>query len=254
MKQKSSTRLVLICGLPARARRHSLASSPPRFPRSGWIRTSGRLNWSRCVGRRVSSPSRTAVVGSYPGAPGPRSERDLGVGPLARVERDEKRLGARALGVGVELHYLDAPLEELIERAQRRNASGEWSASPMTRAHFEGWQQSFKHQTRKSSCCLTSLSPKLDPTRTCRGHGDRPEQVPGSGLGDLVRSRDSRRLREQRDAGVYQGRARTRTLHTTWQFSLRASTTMRGMATCSSAATISRTASASSAPPSPCFW
>ena len=65
-------------------------------------------------------------------------------GHWARVERDEKRLGARALGVGVELHYLDAPLEELIERAQRRNASGEWSASPMTRAHFEQWATIFQ--------------------------------------------------------------------------------------------------------------
>jgi predicted kinase len=65
-------------------------------------------------------------------------------GHWARVERDEKRLGARALGVGVELHYLDAPLEELVERAERRNMSGEWTASPMTRAHFEGWATIFQ--------------------------------------------------------------------------------------------------------------
>jgi hypothetical protein len=58
--------------------------------------------------------------------------------------RDEKRLGARALGVGVELRYLDAPLEDLIERAERRNASGEWTASPMTRAHFEEWATIFQ--------------------------------------------------------------------------------------------------------------
>ena len=60
-------------------------------------------------------------------------------GHWARVERDQKRLGARALGVEVELHYLDAPLEELVERADRRTTSGEWTASPMTRAHFETW-------------------------------------------------------------------------------------------------------------------
>jgi predicted kinase len=65
-------------------------------------------------------------------------------GHWARLERDEKRLGARALGVGVELHYLDAPLEELIERAERRNASGEWTASPMTWAHFEQWATIFE--------------------------------------------------------------------------------------------------------------
>jgi predicted kinase len=65
-------------------------------------------------------------------------------GHWARVERDEKRLGARALGVGVELHFLDAPLDELIKRAERRSASGEWTASPMTRDHFEKWATTFQ--------------------------------------------------------------------------------------------------------------
>ena len=65
-------------------------------------------------------------------------------GHWARAERDEKRLGARALGVGVELHHLDVPLEELIERATRRNTSGEWTAAPMTRAHFEAWAALFQ--------------------------------------------------------------------------------------------------------------
>jgi len=46
--------------------------------------------------------------------------------------------------VGVELHYLDVPLEELIERAQRRNSSGEWSASPMERAHVARWATMFQ--------------------------------------------------------------------------------------------------------------
>jgi hypothetical protein len=46
--------------------------------------------------------------------------------------------------VGVELHYLDAPLEELMARVERRNASGEWTASPITRAHFEQWATTFQ--------------------------------------------------------------------------------------------------------------
>jgi hypothetical protein len=48
------------------------------------------------------------------------------------------------LGVGVELHYLDVPLEKLIERAERRNATGEWTAAPMTRAHFATWATAFE--------------------------------------------------------------------------------------------------------------
>jgi len=41
-------------------------------------------------------------------------------GTWGRSERDELRLGARALGAGVELHYLTAPLDVLFERVQRR--------------------------------------------------------------------------------------------------------------------------------------
>ena len=65
-------------------------------------------------------------------------------GHWARVERDEKRLGARALRVGIELHFLDAPLDELIGRSDRRTASGEWTASPITRLHFEEWATIFQ--------------------------------------------------------------------------------------------------------------
>jgi hypothetical protein len=56
----------------------------------------------------------------------------------------EKRLRARALGVGVELRYLDVPLDELMERSDRRTASGQWTASPITRAHFEEWATIFQ--------------------------------------------------------------------------------------------------------------
>jgi hypothetical protein len=42
------------------------------------------------------------------------------------------------------VHYLDAPLDERIERARRCAASGEWSAAPMTRAHFEQWATIFQ--------------------------------------------------------------------------------------------------------------
>jgi len=41
-------------------------------------------------------------------------------GTWGRSERDKLRLGARALGAAVELHYLSAPLEVLFERVRRR--------------------------------------------------------------------------------------------------------------------------------------
>jgi hypothetical protein len=54
-------------------------------------------------------------------------------------------------GVGVELHRLDAPMEESIERADRRTMSGEWTASPVTGAHFEKWAAIFQRPDDEES-------------------------------------------------------------------------------------------------------
>ncbi len=61
-----------------------------------------------------------------------------------RSDRDEKRLGARALGARVELRYLDVPLDELWRRVERRNATGAWPAAPITRAQLEEWAGYFE--------------------------------------------------------------------------------------------------------------
>jgi predicted kinase len=50
-----------------------------------------------------------------------------------RPDRDEKRLGARALGAAVELHYLDVPLDELARRLERRNAEAPPATARITR-------------------------------------------------------------------------------------------------------------------------
>jgi predicted kinase len=142
---KSSTRLVLICGLPASgkstlARQLALEVPALRLDKDGWATQLGADLWDEEF--RVRLERQLWVLSQELLA------RGLSVilewGHWARVERDEKRLGARALGVGVELRYLDTPLEELIERAERRTASGEWTASPMTRAHFEEWATIFQ--------------------------------------------------------------------------------------------------------------
>jgi len=137
---KSSTRLVLICGLPASgkstlARQLASEISAIRFDADGWMTQLGADLWDEEF--RVRLEHQLWVLSRDLLAQG--QSVILEWGHWARAERDEKRLGARALGVGVELHYLDTPLEELIERAERRIASGEWTASPMTPAHFEKW-------------------------------------------------------------------------------------------------------------------
>ena len=142
---KSSTRLVLICGLPASgkstlARELSATTSAIRLDKDGWVTQLGADLWDEEF--RVRLEEQLWVLSQDLLARG--QSVILEWGHWARVERDEKRLGARALGVGVELHYLDVPLEDLIERAERRNASGEWTASPMTRGHFETWASIFQ--------------------------------------------------------------------------------------------------------------
>ena len=142
---KSSARLVLICGLPASGKstlaRHLAPEIPAiRLDKDEWANQLGADLWDDDFRARLEQ--QLWVLSQDLLAQG--QSVILEWGHWARVERDEKRLGAPALGVGIELHYLDAPLEELIERAERRNASGEWTASPMTRAHFQTWATIFR--------------------------------------------------------------------------------------------------------------
>ena len=61
-----------------------------------------------------------------------------------RSDRDQKRLGARSLGVAVELRYLDVPLEERWRRIAARNEDPMWSAHSITRGQLEDWDQYFE--------------------------------------------------------------------------------------------------------------
>jgi predicted kinase len=62
-------------------------------------------------------------------------------GMWLRSDRDEKRVGARALGAAVELHYLDLPLDELARRVSGRYGFGK---VPLTRDHLERYSTYFQ--------------------------------------------------------------------------------------------------------------
>ncbi|MGV9776783.1 AAA family ATPase [Streptosporangium sp. NPDC003464] len=64
----------------------------------------------------------------------------LEFGFWARAERDEKRLGARALGLPVELHYLAAPVDELCRRLEARNGG----TAPVSRELLEEYVEIFQ--------------------------------------------------------------------------------------------------------------
>jgi predicted kinase len=64
-------------------------------------------------------------------------------GTWARSERDSLRLGARALGAAVELHYLSAPADVLFERIQRRGKEN----PPVQRDAVSRWIEIFQVPT-----------------------------------------------------------------------------------------------------------
>src|SRR5258705_1599272 len=66
-------------------------------------------------------------------------------GTWGRTERDTLRLGARAHGAGVELHYLSVPPDVLFERIERRGME----KPPIERDALRRWAERFpapKHQ------------------------------------------------------------------------------------------------------------
>jgi len=64
-------------------------------------------------------------------------------GTWGRSERDTLRLGARALGASVELHYLSAPVDVLFDRIRRRGAEN----PPIEREQLLRWAEIFQAPT-----------------------------------------------------------------------------------------------------------
>jgi predicted kinase len=62
----------------------------------------------------------------------------------AREERDELRLDARRLRVAVDLHYLEAPVDELWRRLAIRNEEAKPGTAPIKREDLEQWSQRFE--------------------------------------------------------------------------------------------------------------
>jgi predicted kinase len=64
-------------------------------------------------------------------------------GTWARSERDTLRLGARALGAAVELHYVSAPVDVLFARLQHRGREN----PPIEREALLRWAETFQAPT-----------------------------------------------------------------------------------------------------------
>ena len=77
-------------------------------------------------------------------------------GTWSRSERDALRMGAKAFGATVELHYVTAPIEVLFERIQRRAVED----PPITREQLQTWADAFEVPTSEEMAVYDDKPPE----------------------------------------------------------------------------------------------
>ena len=75
-----------------------------------------------------------------------------------RSDRDEKRLGAMAIGAAVELRFLDVPIDELVRRLDEREGTS--ASARISRAELELWLPLFEPPDAEE---LALFDPPMDP-------------------------------------------------------------------------------------------
>ena len=111
-----------------------------RFTKDEWLWALGTSPWDRPMNIKVEQQLWNVAQEAL--AVGLSVVIDFGL--WAKLERDEMRSIARTLGVGVELHYLSAPIDELWRRVAERNARPPWDSAPITREHMAEFEAFFE--------------------------------------------------------------------------------------------------------------
>src|SRR5687768_1080055 len=101
-------------------------------------------SWHRLLRRRQAHRTGAAALAPRQELLGLGQSVILENGFWAREERDELRLGARRLGVAVELHYLEVPIDELWRRLKIRNELAVPDTVPIKREDLDKWALQFE--------------------------------------------------------------------------------------------------------------
>jgi predicted kinase len=141
----SEARLILTCGLPGvgkttLARQLAADRGAVRLTKDEWLWALGSSPWDEEARMRVERELWNLAQEIL--RLGLSVVLDFGL--WARSERDELRSVARRLGVGVELHYVDLPTDEIWRRIQERNLAPPWDSFPIRRCHLDEWQARFE--------------------------------------------------------------------------------------------------------------
>jgi predicted kinase len=162
----SEPRLILTCGLPGAgkttvARQLAADRGAVRLTKDEWLTALGSSPWDTPTQQRVEHELWQLAQEIL--RLGLSVVLDFGL--WARTERDEMRSTARNLGVGVELHHLDQPIDELWRRIQARNAHPPWDSHPISRADLDGWVLVFEPPEAAELALFDTPPKRSEPPR-----------------------------------------------------------------------------------------